>query len=445
MRLLHIAAHLGAGAGKAIAGLAISDTEHSHTIILTCKPEKEEHIKRCLDHHVRVLICPEEDEFRWEVTAADVIVVNWWHHPAVYEALERAAEIPTRMVLWSHVNGLHYPRLNADFIDAFDACMFTSKATLLNEFWNAEERKAIEEKSALVYGMGDFGAEDFRPKTHYEVGEKVTIGYVGSLDYAKVHPGFIKWMKKAADLDDRIQFVAAGDCPPAMAADAAASGLTDRIHFLGFREDIPEVLRSLDLFMYPLNPYNFATTENALLEAMAVGLPIIATDGVVEQSILENGRNGMLVSDEKAFTEGISLMSSNAALRRMLGENARKTVLETYHVRENLERFHSVVERMEGITKKVHPFTELIGDTAFDWFLNGCGEKEKKLFRNAAMSTIGSADYGECVQELAGLKHIYCGVSKGSVRQFYHYRENDRRLGKVVSMIEEAKEINHEG
>ncbi len=442
MRILHIAAHLGAGAGKAIAGLAISDTEHSHTIILVCKPEKEEHIKRCLDHHVRVLICPEENEFRREVTAADVIVVSWWHHPAVYEALEKAAEIPTRMVLWSHVNGLHYPRLNADFINAFDACMFTSKAVLLNEYWNAEERKTIEEKSVLVYGMGDFSPENFKSKTHYEIGETVTIGYVGSLNHAKVHPDLLKWIKKAADMDDKIRFVIAGDCPPAMAAEAATLGLTDRIHFLGFREDIPEVLRSLDIFMYPLNPYNFATTENALLEAMAVGLPIIATDGVVEQSILENGRNGMLVSDEDAFTEGISLMISNEAFRRMLGESARRTVIKTYRVRENLERFHSVVERMGGIAKKVHPFTEVIGDTVFDWLLNGCGEREKELFRKAAMSTIGSAGHEECVQELAELRHIYYGASKGSVRQFYHYRENDRRLGKVVSMIDEAKENN---
>ncbi len=442
MRILHIAAHLGAGAGKAVAGLAISDTKHRHTIILLCKPEKEEHIKRCLDHHVRVLICPEEDVFRQEVTAADVIVVSWWHHPAVYEALEKAEEIPTRMVLWSHVNGLHYPRLNAYFIDAFDACMFTSQATFLNEHWDAEERKAIEEKSVLVYGMGDFRAEDFGPKTHYEIGETATIGYVGSLDYAKVHPDFMKWIRKAAELDDKIRFVITGDCPPSMAADAATSGLADRVHFLGFREDIPEVLRSLDIFMYPLNPYNFATTENALLEAMAVGLPIIATDGVVEQSILENGRNGMTVSDEDAFVEGISMMISDEALRRMLGENARRTVIEKYRVRENLERFRSVAESVEGTAKKVHSFTERIGDTAFDWFLNGCGEREKKLFQNAAMSAIGSASHEECVQELAGLKQVYCGVSKGSVRQFYHYRENDGRLRKVASMIDEARERN---
>ena len=47
MRILHIAAHMGAGAGKAISGMAISDRENKHRILLLDKPEKSDHIMRC--------------------------------------------------------------------------------------------------------------------------------------------------------------------------------------------------------------------------------------------------------------------------------------------------------------------------------------------------------------------------------------------------------------
>ena len=118
MRILHIAAHMGAGAGKAISGMAISDRESKHRIILLDKPEKSDHIIRCRQRGIEVLICTEKEQIKREVSEADVVVVNWWHHPLTYKALAEISDIPARIVLWSHVNGLNYPVLKPEFAAA---------------------------------------------------------------------------------------------------------------------------------------------------------------------------------------------------------------------------------------------------------------------------------------------------------------------------------------
>lgn len=440
MRILHIAAHMGAGAGKAISGMAISDRENKHRIILLDRPEKSDHIIRCRQRGIEVLICTEKEQIKREVSEADVVVVNWWHHPLTYKALAEISEIPARIVLWSHVNGLNYPVLKPEFAAGFDACMFTSEASFHNPDWKDADRAGIQEHSALVYGMGDFQPQGFPAKQRYDITHKIRIGYVGSLDYAKLHPDFASWLKAAAECDKNIRFEIAGDLSQALSDDVEKMGISEYVQFLGFRMDIQELLPSWDIFIYLLNPFNFATTENALLEAMASGLPVVASDGAVERTIIEDGENGLFASEKNTFAQKIKELSENMELRKALGRKAREDMIEKYDSERNRFRFNTVINKVMNNPKKTHDFKTVFGEDALRWFLSGCSREDAERLEELSEYSKENSDWKEAVLSAGGFEGIYKGRSKGSVEQFSRYYPGDKRLKNLARIMKESQE-----
>lgn len=98
----------------------------------------------------------------------------------------------------------------------------------------------------------------------------------------------------------------------------AELGLTHRIHMLGFRKDVNNVLRGCDLFVLPTHQ---EALGQAFIEAMAMGLPVIGTrvDGVPE--LIDDGVNGLLVpaKDVAALSEAIAKLVDDAPLRARFG------------------------------------------------------------------------------------------------------------------------------
>ena len=95
-------------------------------------------------------------------------------------------------------------------------------------------------------------------------------------------------------------------------------GLSDRIHLLGFRKDINNVLRGCDLFVLPTHQ---EALGQAFIEAMAMGLPVIGThvDGVPE--LIDSGVNGLLVpaQDIEALRSALTRLVDDAPLRARFG------------------------------------------------------------------------------------------------------------------------------
>ena len=445
MKILHIAAHLGAGAGKAVSGIAISDKSNKHKIILLDRPEKYDHIKKCEQNGIEVKICPTAEEERDEVLKADVVVVNWWHHPLTYRMLANIEKVPSRLILWAHINGLNYPELKPDFISCFDACIFTSSASYENKGWKEQEKKTICENVPVVYGMGDFQPEGFSPKEKYEVNQKkIRIGYVGSLDYAKLHPDFVQWLKAAVEENRNIYFELAGDVTRSLEHDVIESGIAEHVRFLGFREDIRDILAGWDAFVYLLNPYNFATTENALLEAKACGLPIVASDGIVERTIIQDGEDGILVRDKSSFVTELNRLLKSYELRKVLGEKAREDVIEKYDIERNILRFDRIVDGVARNDRKKHEFSEIAGNEPFEWFLSGCSPEDVNKIEHLSEIEQAGMDDEEVRQEVLSLKDIFKGNAKASVSQYHEYFPEDRRLDNLNSIIEKTRRCTYE-
>lgn len=105
--------------------------------------------------------------------------------------------------------------------------------------------------------------------------------------------------------------------------------LRDKIIFLGYREDIPNVLKTIDIFIFPSIIEGLGT---ALLEAMAMERPVVVSDIPTFKEFIVDGVNGIFFkagSPEDIEKKVLSLIF-NKNLCKILGKNARKTVLERF-------------------------------------------------------------------------------------------------------------------
>jgi glycosyltransferase involved in cell wall biosynthesis len=141
--------------------------------------------------------------------------------------------------------------------------------------------------------------------------------------------------------DARFELVGGGAERAALAARATERGVAHAFTFLGHRDDVPERLATADMFVLPSRSEAF---PNALLEAMAAGLPVVASSvgGVLE--LVENGRNGFLVPAGNAFAlaDRICRLMADPSLGRRLGVAARADVEARYSFDRMVTAFENV-------------------------------------------------------------------------------------------------------
>lgn len=131
----------------------------------------------------------------------------------------------------------------------------------------------------------------------------------------------------------------------------ARHGLQDTVEFLGFREDIPQVLEQADIVVHASTlgePFG-----QVVIEGMAAGKPVIATDGGALPEIIQHGRTGLLVpmGDAAALAEAVEELLSNPARAHALGiagqMHARRHFTNR-HVARNIEQVYEKVLARRG-------------------------------------------------------------------------------------------------
>lgn len=102
-----------------------------------------------------------------------------------------------------------------------------------------------------------------------------------------------------------------------------------RVHFIGEVpwDHVPSYLAASDVFVYP-SPWE--GSPNAVMEAMAAGLPAVVSDITAHREIIEHGRTGFLAPDVESMARYVETLASDARLRREVGSSARARVAEHY-------------------------------------------------------------------------------------------------------------------
>lgn len=117
------------------------------------------------------------------------------------------------------------------------------------------------------------------------------------------------------------------------------------IYFLGNRSDVPLILALSDLFILPTEGEGMS---NAIMEAMAAGLPIITTDIPENKDLIKENQTGIFfpVANSKVLLEKTTLLLENARLREQLGRNAQKEAQENYDVGKIALKFSELYEKI---------------------------------------------------------------------------------------------------
>jgi glycosyltransferase involved in cell wall biosynthesis len=139
---------------------------------------------------------------------------------------------------------------------------------------------------------------------------------------------------------DDVDLVLAGDgqLRSELERQVAELGITPRVHFLGVRRDVPNLLRAADVFALTSVSEGASIT---VLEAMASGVPSVVTDVGGNPELVRQGRDGLLVprGDHRAAATALLQLLRNPTLTAQLGASARERALETFQLNRTIERY----------------------------------------------------------------------------------------------------------
>ncbi|HSR41280.1 MAG TPA: glycosyltransferase family 4 protein, partial [Longimicrobiales bacterium] len=149
--------------------------------------------------------------------------------------------------------------------------------------------------------------------------DEVVVGALGNVRPLKDYPTFLR---TAADLErrapGRFRFVVAGDTEHPLYGDLLrlrrGLGLDDRVTFVGFQTDVPAFLRTLDVLLVTSSSEGFSL---ATVQAMAAGVPVVATRCGGPEEIIEHRETGLLadVGDPEALADAVLELAGDPGLR----------------------------------------------------------------------------------------------------------------------------------
>ncbi len=145
--------------------------------------------------------------------------------------------------------------------------------------------------------------------------------------------------------DLRLMLVGDGEETPRLEAEARGMGLLDRTRFLGARKDVPELLAQAGFYVCSSHTEGLSLS---LAEAMAVGLPVIATDVGGNGEVVKNGVTGILVppDDSQALAAAIVNMCQQPQAWKAMGEAGRRRVEEHFSIRGMITAYESLYREL---------------------------------------------------------------------------------------------------
>jgi glycosyltransferase involved in cell wall biosynthesis len=188
------------------------------------------------------------------------------------------------------------------------------------------------------------GADRIGAKTRLGLDvDRPLIGTVGRLEPRKGTATLIAALATLRAEGRDVSLVVVGDGPlrSELVATAARLGLASHVQMLGDRADIEEILAAVDVFVLPSRTEGMS---NALLEAMAMALPVVATAVGGTPEVIAEGRSGLLVpsDDPSAMAAAIARLLDDRPSAARIGAAARQTVEERFGARSMVRRLEAV-------------------------------------------------------------------------------------------------------
>lgn len=179
--------------------------------------------------------------------------------------------------------------------------------------------------------------------------DAILVGSLGNIRPAKAYDLLIKSAVSVISEFPQTHFIIAGHKKPSLMAELQRLidqlGIGEHIHFLGFRQNSAEMLSQMDVFMLSSRSEGFSIST---IEAMATGLPVLATRCGGPEEILEHDVTGWLVKagDDRALSDGLKIMLTNKTTCERMASASKSSVKDHFGLQTMLGEYEKIYEKL---------------------------------------------------------------------------------------------------
>jgi glycosyltransferase involved in cell wall biosynthesis len=268
-------------------------------------------------------------------------VARLWHHFAVVKTEHGLPEPVVGGLICTLRNRLYY------FLDSAATRIAHATVCYVTDDLRSHYRQAHSGLPTMVIpnGVSKMDRHQFpRPPEIHEDWFNLVI--VGRLDVVKGHHLAIEAISaESVPHDIHLHILGIGPREAALRALAETRGIANRVHILGFRRNVYDYIAHCNVLLMPSLHEGLPYT---LLEAMALGIPIIAArvGGLAE--VIQDESTGLLVpsQDATALAQAICRLHGEPLLRSQLGDQARRLQQAEYSLEAMTERYLTIYRQL---------------------------------------------------------------------------------------------------
>ena len=441
INILHITPHLGGGVGRVILNYLSKVKENrffAHRVVcLDYANENALEVARNASFSLLDNMSKEKREILDLIADSDIVLIHAWNHPLLYDFLVREQLPASRVIMWGHNSGFHPPAIYPEKILTYpDMFVFTTPVSLENkEVLNlTDEQKKI---LRVVWSTGGIEhVKSVKPKKH----SGFNIGYIGTVDYAKIHPNFLNICNKV-NIPNVKFIVCGGPSEKEIEKEAEELGIAGKFIFTGQVSDITEYLSIFDIFGYPLAPYHYGTCDQALQESMAAGVVPVVLANPMESYMVKDGLTGIVAKDEDEYIKALQDLYHNPKLRNLLSKNAKKYAINEFSLEKMVNEWDKIFNEVLGFPKTVRKWEinkNIKNISSKDVFLESLGQYGEHFVSYCnAENDEEKKSVIEKIKKLSKLVN-WQSETKGTVHHYNYFFPDDEYLSFWSNLMREV-------
>lgn len=182
-------------------------------------------------------------------------------------------------------------------------------------------------------------------------GKKI-VGMVAHIIPLKGHKVFLQSLQGIAKHFNDVMLVIIGDSPNEQQLSlediktfARSLNLEDRVVFTGARSDVLDLMKSFNILVHPSYKEAFG---RVIMEAMALGVPVVATACGGPEEIIEDGKSGFLIpiGDERQLANRVEMLLQDQEKIKLIGLNGQKRIAEYFSIQQTVVQINKVFEEV---------------------------------------------------------------------------------------------------
>jgi len=432
-KILHITPHFGGGVGTVVLNYLLKAKDSCsfthRAICLDYANKNAIEIAKSAGFSLLDNMSKRKTEILDLIADSDIVLIHWWNHPLLYDFLVRKQLPASRVIFWSHIVGFPPPNNFTDAILRYpDIFVFTTPLS-----YKVKDVQNLSDKyKGRLRDIWSTGGLDRVKSIKLKKHAGFNIGYIGNVDYAKMHPDFL-------DICNRVNIpnvnfiIVGGPNEKQLKQEAERCGIGEKFNFTGFIPEIEkwEYLSLFDVFGYPLAPHHYGTCDQVLQESMAAGVVPVVLANPMESYMIKDGVTGIVAKDKDEYIKALQDLYYNPNLRHFLSKNAKEYAICTFSLEKMVKEWDKIFNEVLGfpetarkwkINKNIEDlspkdiFLESLGDYGQDFvsYCNAKNAEEKK-------SAIGK------IKKLAETAN-WQSKTKSSVHHYYSFFPEDKYL-----------------